>query len=109
IVVLGIVLSLVIALLLNYGTGKLFSFFRMVYFMPTITNIVVISVIWGYLYNTDYGLFNYLLSLLNVNEVPWLDDALMAKISLIILAVWKDMAINIIIYIAALQHLPRMY
>lgn len=106
---LVIVCSLCIALLLNYGTSKLFSFFRMVYFMPTITNIVAIAVIWGYLYNTDYGLFNYLLSLINVNEVPWLDDALMAKISLIILAVWKGIGINMIIYLAALQAIPRMY
>lgn len=106
---LVIVCSLSIALLLNYGTSKLFSFFRMVYFMPTITNIVAIAVIWGYLYNTDYGLFNYLLSLINVNEVPWLDDALMAKISLIILAVWKGIGINMIIYLAALQAIPRMY
>src|SRR5699024_7571725 len=83
------------------------QFFRMVYFMPTITNIVAIAVIWGYLYNTDYGLFNYLLSLINVNEVPWLDDALMAKISLIILAVWKGIGINMIIYLAALQAIPR--
>ena len=106
---LVVVCSLSIALLLNYGTSKLFSFFRMVYFMPTITNIVAIAVIWGYLYNTDYGLFNYLLSLINVNEVPWLDDALMAKISLIILAVWKGIGINMIIYLAALQAIPRMY
>jgi len=106
---LVVVCSLSIALLLNYGTSKLFSFFRMVYFMPTITNIVAIAVIWGYLYNTDYGLFNYLLSLINVDEVPWLDDALMAKISLIILAAWKGIGINMIIYLAALQAIPRMY
>src|SRR5699024_1584013 len=106
---LVIIFSLGVALLLNYGTSKLFSFFRMVYFMPTITNIVAIAVIWGYLYNTDYGLFNYILSLVNIDEVPWLDESLMAKISLVILAVWKGIGINMIIFLAALQGIPRMY
>src|SRR5699024_12450294 len=99
----------ILTLFLFYVMSILLLFFRIVYFMPTITNIVAIAVIWSYLYNTDYGLFNYLLSLINVNEVPWLDDALMAKISLIILAVWKGIGINMIIYLAALQAIPRMY
>ncbi|WP_404455235.1 sugar ABC transporter permease [Virgibacillus necropolis] len=106
---LVIFFSLGIALLLNYGSNKLFSFFRSVYYMPSITNIIAVAVIWGYLYNTDYGLINYVLSLVNIDEVPWLQDPLIAKISLIILAVWKGIGINMIIFLAALQGIPRSY
>ncbi|MFZ3577189.1 carbohydrate ABC transporter permease [Virgibacillus sp. DJP39] len=106
---LVILFSLGIALLLNYGSNKLFSFFRSVYYMPSITNIIAVAVIWGYLYNTDYGLFNYLLSLVNVNSIPWLQEPTIAKISLIILAVWKGIGINMIIFLAALQGIPKSY
>lgn len=106
---LVIFFSLGIALLINYGNNKLFSFFRSVYYMPSITNIIAVAVIWGYLYNTEYGLFNYILSLLSVENIPWLQEPTIAKLSLIILAVWKGIGINMIIFLAALQGIPRSY
>ncbi|WLD92805.1 carbohydrate ABC transporter permease [Alkalihalobacillus sp. AL-G] len=106
---LVIFFSLSIALLLNYGSNLIFRFFRGVYYMPSITNIVAVAVIWGYLYNTNYGLFNYLLSLINVDQVPWLTEPTIAKLSLILLAVWKGIGINMIIFLAALQGIPKSY
>ncbi|MFG6118723.1 carbohydrate ABC transporter permease [Thalassobacillus sp. B23F22_16] len=106
---LVIIASLSIALLLNYGTSWIFNTFRAVYYMPSITNIIAVAVIWGYLYNTEYGLFNYLLSLLTVDNIPWLEEPTIAKISLIILAVWKGIGINMIIFLAALQGIPKSY
>ncbi|TGB02427.1 carbohydrate ABC transporter permease [Halobacillus salinus] len=106
---LVIICSLSVALLLNYGTGKIFNTFRAVYYMPSITNIIAVAVIWGYLYNTEYGLFNYLLSFLSVENIPWLEEPTIAKISLIILAVWKGIGINMIIFLAALQGIPKSY
>lgn len=106
---LVIVFSLGIALLLNYGTSKLFTVFRGVYYMPSITNIIAVAVIWGFLYNTEYGLFNYLLSLLDAEKIPWLGEPTIAKLSLIVLAVWKGIGINMIIFLAALQGIPKSY
>ncbi|MCR8850396.1 sugar ABC transporter permease [Rossellomorea sp. SC111] len=106
---LVIIFSLGIALLLNYGTSKLFTVFRGVYYMPSITNIIAVAVIWGFLYNTEYGLFNYLLSLLDVEKIPWLGEPTIAKLSLIVLAVWKGVGINMIIFLAALQGIPKSY
>lgn len=106
---LVVILSLSIALLLNYGTGKLFTFFRSVYYMPSITNIVAIAVIWGFLYNTEYGLINYILSFLSVDNIPWLNEPTLAKISLIIVAVWKSLGLNMIIFLAAIQGIPKDY
>ncbi|KHE72872.1 carbohydrate ABC transporter permease [Halobacillus sp. BBL2006] len=106
---LVIICSLSIALLLNYGTSWVFNTFRAVFYMPSITNIIAVAVIWGYLYNTEYGLFNYLLSFLSVENVPWLEEPTIAKISLILLAVWKGIGINMIIFLAALQGIPKSY
>lgn len=106
---LVIACSLSIALLLNYGTSWVFNTFRAVYYMPSITNIIAVAVIWGYLYNTEYGLFNYILSFFSIDKVAWLEDPLMAKISLILLAVWKGIGINMIIFLAALQGIPKSY
>ncbi|WP_226676474.1 carbohydrate ABC transporter permease [Rossellomorea aquimaris] len=106
---LVIMFSLGIALLLNYGTSKLFTIFRGVYYMPSITNIIAVAVIWGFLYNTEYGLFNYILSLLDVEKIPWLGEPTIAKLSLIVLAVWKGIGINMIIFLAALQGIPKSY
>ncbi|MDT9027130.1 MULTISPECIES: carbohydrate ABC transporter permease [Rossellomorea] len=106
---LVIIFSLGIALLLNYGTSSLFKVFRGVYYMPSITNIIAVAVIWGFLYNTEYGLFNYLLSLLDVDKIPWLGEPTIAKLSLIVLAVWKGIGINMIIFLAALQGIPKSY
>ncbi|WP_233254366.1 carbohydrate ABC transporter permease [Salipaludibacillus keqinensis] len=106
---LVIICSLSVALILNYGKDKIFHFFRAVYYMPSITNIVAVAVIWGFLYNTHYGLFNYFLSLVEIGRVPWLEQPTLAKISLILLAVWKGLGINMIIFLAALQGIPKEY
>ncbi|WP_397326849.1 carbohydrate ABC transporter permease [Paenibacillus sabuli] len=106
---LVILCALTVALLLNFATSKLFSVFRVVYYMPSITNIVAIAVVWGFLYNQDYGLFNTLLGYVGIGDVPWLEDPLIAKLSLILLAVWKGIGINMIIFLAALQAIPSRY
>ncbi|WP_141431014.1 carbohydrate ABC transporter permease [Bacillus sp. 03113] len=104
-----IIISLAIALLLNYTTNALFSVFRAVYYMPSITNIVAVSVIWSYLYNQNYGLFNRLLALVHIDAVPWLEHPLIAKLSLLLLAIWKGIGVDMIIFLAALQAIPKMY
>ncbi|TVP87401.1 MAG: sugar ABC transporter permease [Alkalicoccus sp.] len=106
---LVIVCSLSIALLLNYATSKLFTIFRVVYYVPSVTNIVAIAVVWGFLYNQDVGLFNFVLDFFGVDPVPWLEHPFIAKLSLILLAVWKGLGINMLIYLAALQSIPNSY
>ncbi|RUS48998.1 carbohydrate ABC transporter permease [Cohnella sp. AR92] len=106
---LVVILSMAIALLLNYGTGWLFKTFRLVYYLPSITNIVAVAVVWGYLYNSNYGLFNYVLSWFGIPEQQWLLDPSLAKVSLILLALWKALGLNMIIFLAALQGIPRDY
>ncbi|HBJ8882320.1 TPA: sugar ABC transporter permease [Listeria monocytogenes] len=106
---LVIVCSLGIALMINFSQEKIFQFFRLIFYTPSITNVVAVAVVWSYLYNPRFGLLNYLLSFLDLGPVPWLQDPTIAKLSLIILAVWRAIGVNMIIFLAALQGIPREY
>lgn len=110
-VVLGvplvIIMSLGLALMINFGKNKLFSAFRMIFYTPAITNVVAVAVVFSYLYNPSFGFLNYLLSLVHLPAVPWLTDPTIAKISLIILGVWRAVGTNMLIFLAAIQGIPK--
>ncbi|WP_309615317.1 sugar ABC transporter permease [Salinibacterium sp.] len=104
-----VVLSLAVALLLNRSGNGFFQTLRSFYFIPAITAIVAVSLIWGYLYNTQFGFFNYVLSLVGIPEVQWLSDPILSKFSVGLVAVWRGMGLNTIIFLAALQGAPKEY
>ncbi|GAA3738093.1 sugar ABC transporter permease [Leifsonia bigeumensis] len=104
-----VILSLIVALLLHRSEGRFARALRSFYFVPAITGIVAISLVWGYLYNTQFGLFNWLLSLIGVEQVQWLSDPVLAKFSVALVAIWRGTGLNIIIFLAALQGVPREY
>ena len=104
-----VLLSLSVALLLNHSQSWFFRSLRAFYFIPAITAIVAISLVWGYLYNTQFGLLNYLLSLGGLPQVQWLSDPTLAKFSVALVAVWRGTGLNIIIFLAALQGVPKEY
>lgn len=106
---LVLLFSLTIALLINLGTSRIFKVFRVVYYLPSVTNVVAVAVVWSYLYNPTLGLFNYVLDQIGLPGVPWLTDPTMAKVSLILLALWRAIGLNMIIFIAALQGIPKSY
>lgn len=112
-VVIGVPLvitcSLGIAVLINFGENRFFQFFRLIFYTPSITNVVAVAVVWSYLYNPSFGFLNYLLSLADIPAVPWLQHPVIAKISLIILALWRAIGTNMIIFLAALQGIPKAY
>ena len=104
-----IVASLGVALLLHRSNGRFASALRAFYFMPAITAIVAIALVWGYLYNSQFGLFNYLLSLVGLGPVQWLSDPTVAKGSVALVAIWRATGLNIVIFLAALQGIPKEY
>jgi multiple sugar transport system permease protein len=101
--------SLLVAIALNYSRSRLFRALRVFYFFPAITAIVAISLIWGYLYNSQFGLLNYLLSLVGVSPVQWLTDPLIAKFAVAVVAIWRASGLDIVIFLAALQAIPNEY
>lgn len=105
--VLEIAIALVLAVWLNRAIrGQ--TFFRTAYFLPFITPMVSVALVWGWLYDPSYGMFNWLLQQAHIigKPIPWLYDPKTALWAVIILRVWKDIGYNIVIFLAGLQAVP---
>jgi multiple sugar transport system permease protein len=122
--------SLVIAVLLNQKIKGL-GFYRTIYYLPVVTSIVAVSIVWKWLYNPERGLLNYFLSLFKLSPVRWLEDPRgiftillspikvnlpdwlsgpsVALLSIIIMSIWKGLGYNIVIFLAGLQNIPQQY
>jgi cellobiose transport system permease protein len=98
-------LALVIAFLLNSGLrGQ--SWYRVAYFIPNVTSIVAIAIIFGSLFGGSFGLLNSLLTALKLPTVQWLIDPWGIKIAIASMVVWRWTGYNAIIYLAGLQSIP---
>lgn len=103
---LNMAISLLIALFLNRRLRGV-EFFRMAYFLPTITSTVAVSVVWMWIYHpADYGLLNSLFLKLGLSPQAWLRDPDLAMPALIAMGIWKGMGYNVIIFLAGLQNIP---
>lgn len=104
---LSIAVSLSAALLLHSKLTKFKSLFRLAYFLPVITTLVAVAIVWRFIYHPNFGILNYFLGLVGVNPIDWLGDPFWAMPSIIIMAVWKNFGYNMIIFIAGLQNIPE--
>jgi len=102
---IGPSLGLLVAILLNQKV-KLQSLFRTVYFLPVMTSMVVVSTVWIMLYNQN-GLFNSVLTTLGLARVGWLSDPNVALFSIIIASIWQGFGFEMVIFLAALQSIPK--
>lgn len=103
-----IVVGLLLALLFNRMT-KSFSFMRSVVFMPHYIAMSSVAVIFVWLFNESYGVFNYLLKVVGLNPVAWLSSSSMAIFSLVIVASWRGIGYNMLIYLSAMQGISKDY
>jgi len=102
---IGIILSLVLAVFLNQKVRGL-SFFRTAYYIPVISSTVAVAMVFLWIFDTNYGLMNQVLSLIGLGPVRWLTDGKWAMVSVIIVSVWRSLGFNMIIFLAALQDVP---
>lgn len=103
---IGLVLSLLLALALNRrmrGT----TFFRTVYYVPVISSLAAVAILWQWAYNGDFGLINQVLAMVGIDGPNWLQNADTVKPAIIIMAVWKGLGFSMLLYLAALQSVPR--
>jgi len=105
---LSLILSLGLALALNQKI-KGIVIFRTIYFLPVVSSMVAVSLVWRWLYNPNYGLLNYFLNLLHLPSVNWLFSTTWAMPAVILMSVWKGLGYNMVIFLAGLQGIPQMY
>ena len=97
-----IVISLLLAMLLNHK-GRVMSFFRALYYVPVITSYVVVIVVWQWFFDYDIGLCNSILSSVGIQKVPWLLDTGWSMPSLVLLSIWKNCGYTVLMFMAGLQ------
>lgn len=103
---IGLFLSLLLALALNRkmrGT----TFFRTVYYVPVISSIAAVAILWQWAFNGDFGLINQALALIGIDGPNWLANTATVKPAIIIMSVWKGMGYSMLLFLAALQSVPR--
>jgi multiple sugar transport system permease protein len=100
--------GLALAVAADRPLGALWRYLiRTSYFFPVLTSLASVSLVWQYLYNTDFGILNYYLGRLGVARIPWLTSSGWALPSIILLGVWKNVGFNFILFVAGLQNIPR--
>ena len=106
---IGMILGIIIAMGLNRNLpGK--RLLTTMYYVPVVSSLVAVSILWAWVFNYDYGLLNGIYKLLTGQHGPnWLGDEKMIKVSMIIFMVWKGLGGTIILYLAGLQNIPRDY
>lgn len=105
---LGVIISLFLALALDQGI-KGIRIFRAAFFLPVLASMVAVSLVWMWIYNPEYGLLNYLLSLIGIKGPRWLSSVNWAMPALIITGIWKGLGFNMLLFLAGLQGIPKHY
>jgi multiple sugar transport system permease protein len=107
--VLGVPLTMVLALAAAVGLNRitfLRGLFRVGYYLPVVTSIVAVSVVWKFLLRDEGGLVNAVLALVGVNGPAWLDSTTLALPSLVVMSSWRNLGTLMIIFLAGLQTIP---
>ena len=105
---IALALGMVVAVLLNQDIfGR--ALYRALYFLPVITPTVAAGVVWKYLFDPSQGVVNWLLGGIGIQGPSWLTDPSWALAAVVIVGVWKRVGFNMVVYLAALQCIPRMY
>jgi ABC-type sugar transport system permease subunit len=108
--IVAVPVAMAIALLIALGLNQKIRFrnvYRAAYYLPQVTATVAVATIWLWIYNPDVGLANALLNVIGLGRVRWLVDPSWALPALMIVGVWQGLGAKMIIYLAALQGIPR--
>ena len=108
VVPLALIISMFIAVIL-FDKIKFKDFFETIFFIPYLTSIIAIGIVFRYLLNGEYGFVNYLLGFINLGPINFLDDPKMSLITLIIFGTWSSLAFNIVILLSGLRNINDDY
>ncbi|MFC5450408.1 carbohydrate ABC transporter permease [Paenibacillus aestuarii] len=105
---MSIIISIIVATLLNQKIRGL-AIYRTLFFLPVVTMPAAVAMVWKWLYNGDYGLINYVLSLFSIKAQNWLTDPKWALFAIVVVAVWSSIGNNMIIFLSGLQGISSSY
>ncbi|NUU16027.1 sugar ABC transporter permease [Cellulomonas humilata] len=102
---IGLALSLLLALAMNRRIpGR--TAFRTIYYVPVISSLAAIAIVWQFAYNGDFGLINQVLAWFGIDGPDWLQNTATVKPAIIIMAIWKGLGYSMLLYLAAIQGVP---
>lgn len=104
----GLILSLLLAMALNRGL-KGTKAFRIIYYIPVVSSLAAISILWQWAYNGDFGLVNQVLAIFGIKGPNWLQNQYTIKPAIMVMSIWKGLGYSMLLYLAALQNVPKMY
>jgi multiple sugar transport system permease protein len=108
VVPIGITLSLLLAVAIDQKINFK-NFFKSIFFLPTVTAIVAVSVIWKWLYAGEkYGLLNFFLIKLGLHPIDWLASPTWTLPSIMIMSIWAGVGYSMILFLAGLQTIPHV-
>lgn len=102
----GMIISLLAALAVNQKLKGVYIF-RTLFFMPVISSWVAVSIIWITLLDPQVGILNYILQQFGLAPVNWLGNPDTAMIAIVIIAIWKGLGFQMVIWLAGLQAIPE--
>ena len=111
-VLLSTAIEMVLALLLAVGVQRrmprvLRYIFRTAYFLPIITSGAAMGIVFGYMFNKDFGVINYYLGQFGIDRVPWITSTRYSLYTIILAASWQRLGFTFILFTAGLQNIPR--
>ncbi len=104
---LTMVLGLAAAVGLDAGITRFRTFFRVGYYLPVVTSIVAIAVVWRFVLEPDSGIVNTLLGYVGIEGPSWLTNTTTAMPALIVMTAWRNLGYLMVIFLAGLQAIPR--
>ena len=108
----SVALSMVVSVLLANALNREIRFrslFRVIYFLPSVTMAAAVGMVWRSLLNSQYGIMNQALKLVGIAGPKWLTDPNFMMLGVIIVGVWSSAGYNMIILLAGLKNIPRVY
>jgi ABC-type sugar transport system permease subunit len=112
---MNLLITLPLAVILESVSEKFKTLFRAIYFLPTISSSVAVTIIWAYMYAPGWGLLSIMFKAVGlVPPKSWLQDpntiyfgVPLAMLCVVVAHVWQDFGYNLVIFVAALQSIPK--
>ncbi len=103
---IGMFISLLLAIAVN-KLGKLSIVLRVLYYLPVVTAGVATTIVWRWIFNRDFGVLNFILGLVGIKPIAWLESPQFALISMMIIGIWSAIGSQLLIFLAGLQGIPK--